>query len=442
MTVGDDGRGVRTARGAPGRLRPAELLLSAIAAVSWAFLAMAGVAALGLHLLGADAAGALGPMTAAAVVLAVGGSVTPSGAVETFGIQGAAARSAIEIAPLGVSLVGALLLGVIFARSLRAAGATMRAPELAARAGSVAVLFLLLLGGLAWAGEDTVTIDGKSLGLGGDAGGGGGPHLEIPGIGDIGSIGGGLADRLGGLADAKAAVGFSVDTGRSLAGAAVWVLGVLAVTLLAARRAPLPRGWEVVHRRVRPAVSALCAVLVLAVGAGVAAAAYAAVGDGHPKRVLGAALLGAPNGVWLALPLGLLVPWHGTAKGALLDVLPSPLDQLLSAKADEPVTLARLAGLDGRVWLLALACALMLLAAGVLTAVRTPRGALRPLAFAGRCALGLGAATAVALPLLVLLTRVTADAGLSVLGFDAFGAGLELRGDAPVALALGAVWGA
>lgn len=435
MAKGNDVRKTR------GRISAAELLLSSIAAVSWAFLAMAGISALGLHLLGADTAGALGPMTAAAVVLAVGGSVTPSGAVEAFGLRGAEARTAIEIAPLGVSLAGALLLGTIFARSLRSAGPTVRAGELVLRVGTVAVLFLLLLGGLAWAGEDSVTIDGAGLGLGGTGGGGGGPRLVIPGIGDLGDVGG-LPDRLAGLAGAKASVGFSVRTGPSLAGGAGWVLGVLLITLLAARRAPLPRGWELLHRSVRPAVSALCAVLVLSVGAGLAAAGYAAAVDDHPGRVLGAALLGAPNGVWLGLPLGLLVPWRGTATGALAQMLPSPLDELLTARMNQSVTLGRLAELDGRVWLLAVGCGLLMLAAGVLTAVRTPRGALTPVRFAARCGAALGVATAVALPVLVLVTRVRVDAGLSVLGFDAFGAGLDLRGSVPAAVGLGAAWGA
>ncbi|WP_245881900.1 streptophobe family protein, partial [Streptomyces milbemycinicus] len=112
-----------------GRVRPAEVLLSTVAAVSWAFLAMAGVAALGLHLVGADSAGALGPMTAAAMVLAVGGSVTPSGDVKAFGLTGAQAHSAVDIAPLGISLVGALLLGWLFVRSLRGAGAVIDGAE-------------------------------------------------------------------------------------------------------------------------------------------------------------------------------------------------------------------------------------------------------------------------------------------------------------------------
>lgn len=59
----------------------------------------------------------------------------------------------------------------------------------------------------------------------------------------------------------------------------------------------------------------------------------------------------------------------------------------------------------------------------------------------GRCALRLGIATAVTLPLLARLTEVSADASLSVLGFDAFGAGVELRGRLGTALACGALWG-
>ncbi|KAB7843222.1 streptophobe family protein [Streptomyces mobaraensis] len=438
--------------------RGVHMIVFAVAGVGWAFLAMAGVAALGLHLLGADAAGELGPMTAAVTVLAVGGSVEPSGALEAFGIRGADAHTAIELTPLGVSLVGALVLGWSFARSLRAAGPVVGGRELALRAGAVASVFLLLLGGLAWAGSSTLTFQGEGLGLGDAAKNG--PKLEIPGvgdIGDIGGIGGGLADRLADLARAKADVGFSVRTGPSLLGGALWVAAVLLVAVLAARRSPLPRGAGALHRTVRPAASALVTVLVLAVAAGWAAALVAAVGDDHPRRVAGGALLGAPNGVWLGLPLGLFVPWHGRAAGTLTKVLPSPFDELLAGGTDRQITVGRLAEYDGRVWLLAVGCAVALLLAGVLTAVRTPRGASHgaspgafpgaspgargAVAYAVRCGLALGAVTAAALPLLVLATRVKADAGLSVLGVDAVGAGLDLRGNGLLAAVLGAAWG-
>ncbi|WP_179201427.1 streptophobe family protein, partial [Streptomyces scabiei] len=438
-----------------------DVTFSAIAAVSWALIGMAGTAALGLHLLEADSAGELGPMTAAVVALGTGGSVTPSGDVSAFGLEGAQATTAIEITPLGVGLVGALLLSWFFLRSLRGAGVVITPVELLARAGSVLALFVALMGGLAWAGNAVITLDGTRLGIderlpgGGDLDG-----VEIPGLGDIGDIGGGLLpDRLGDLADANAKVGFTVDTVPTLLGGLAWCLGVLLIALLASRRTPLPPALDALHRVVRPAVSAVVTVLLVAVLAGLAAAAYAAISDPHPERIAGAALLGAPNGVWPGVPIGLLVPWDGRATGALADLLPDPLDELLRIDASEPVTLGRLAELDSRVWLLGLAAALMMVFAGVLTAVRTPfvrestaaaaggasgaavRGG-SALGFVGRCALRLGLATAVALPLLVRLTEVSVDASLAVFGFDAFDAGIELRGQAVMALVLGALWGA
>ncbi|MGV9453197.1 streptophobe family protein [Streptomyces sp. NPDC003635] len=417
-----------------------DVLLSAVAAVSWALIGMVATAALGLHLLEADSAGSLGPMTAAAVALGAGGSVTPSGDVSAFGLTGAEATTAIDITPLGVSLVGALLLSWFFLRSLRAAGVVIAPAELLARAGTVVALFVAMLGGLAWAGHDVITFDGGALGLDDLPGGAGGGGVEIPGLGDVGDIGGLLPDQIGDLIDAEAAVGFTVDTAPTLLGGACWSAGILLIALLASRRTPLPAGWTALHRVVRPAVSALVGVLLMAVLAGFAAAAYALIGDANPKRIAGAALLGAPNGVWLGIPIGLFVPWDGEASGPLARFLPDPLDDLL-VDSDRAVTLARLAELDERVWLLGVAAVMAMLLAGVLTAVRTPVET-GTLGFAGRCALRLGIVTALALPLLAWLTEVSVDASLAVLGIDAFDAGIELHGQLGMALVLGALWGA
>lgn len=433
-------KGVGTARHG-GALPWADILLSAIAAVSWALMGMAGTAALGLHLLRADAEGSLGPMTAAVVALGAGGSVSPSADVSAFGLKGAQAHTAVEITPLGVSLVGALLLSWFFLRSLRTAGVVVAPAELLARAGAVVALFVAVLGSLARAGHDVVTIDGGALGLDRLTGGGGkGGGLTVPGLGDVGGL---LPDRIGDLIHAKAAVGFTVNTAATLLGGLGWSAGVLLIALLASRRTPLPPGWDALHRVVRPAVSALVTVLLVAEAAGLAAAGYAAIGDDHPGRIAGSALLGAPNGVGLGVLLGLFVPWTGRATGALGTVLPHPLDRLLGTGSGRPVTLGRLAGLDGRVWLLLVAAALMMLLAGVLTAVRTPvGGGVGPAGFAGRCALRLGTVCALALPFLAWLADVSVHASLSVLGFDAFGAGVELHGHPGMALLLGAVWGA
>ncbi|MBT3150577.1 hypothetical protein HTV45_06705 [Streptomyces sp. CHD11] len=432
-------RSVGDARPGP-RVPWADVLMTAVAAVSWALIGMAGTAALGLRLLDADAAGSLGPMTAAVVALGAGGSVTPSGDVSAYGLSGMEADTAVGVTPLGVSLVGALLLAYFFLRSLRAAGVALSPAELLARAGAVVALFVAMTGGLVRAGHDVITIDGGSL-VPADLPGAGGGGVEIPGLGDVGGL---VPDRVGDLVDASTAVGFTVDTVPTLLGGLGWSAGVLLVALCASRRTPLPRGWDAVHRVVRPAVSAVVAVLLVAVAAGLAAAGYAAIGDDHPRRIAGAALLGAPNGVWVGVPIGLFVPWDGRASGALLDVLPHPVDDLLRDGSERPVMLGRLAELDGRMWLLGVAAALMMLLAGVLTGVRTPVPGARPGAagFAGRCALRLGVATALTLPLLARLTEVSANASLSVLGFDAFDAGIELRGRLGTALLLGAVWGA
>ncbi|MDX3093890.1 streptophobe family protein [Streptomyces sp. ME19-03-3] len=409
------------------------VLLSAVAAVSWAYLGMAGAAALGLHLLGADTAGSLGPMTAAVVAMAVGGKVVPSGDVAVFGLGGAGGEGRLDLMPLGVGLVGALLLAWVVLRSLRGAGPSVSGGELTARAGAVAVLFVALLGSLAWAGQDTIALDGAGLGRGG------GPAGEVSGIGDLG---GGLGDGLRDLIDAKASVSFHVATGRTLAGGLLWVLVVLLLALLTSRRTPLPPALEGLHRVVRPAASALRGVLLLAVVAGCAAAGFAAATADEPGRIAGAALLGAPNGVWLAVPLGLFVPWQGTANGELAQVLPDPLDRLLSTGVEQPVTPARLAEYDQRVWLLAAAAALLMLAAGALAAARTPLWGATRARYATLCAARLGLATAVVFPLLVWVTGVSVNAGLTVFGFDAVGAGLELSGSLPLAFVLGAAWGA
>ncbi|MFD6228439.1 streptophobe family protein [Streptomyces sp. NPDC060232] len=398
------------------RIRWGDVFLSAVAAVGWSLIVMAGVAGLGLHLLGADAAGgSLGPMTAAVVALAVGGTVDPSGDVSVFGVAGAGAETSLDVMPLGVSLAGALVLAGVFLRSLRAG-----AGETAARVVAFTALLVAAAGGLAWAGHDVVTLDGAAL-----------PRapvkVEVPGIGDIGGL---LPDRVGELVEARTRVGFRVEPGPTSAGAGVWALAVLAVALLVSRRGPA------VFDRVRPAAFAVVTAGLVAVAAGLAAAVWAALGDDHPRRVLGAALLGAPNGSWLGVLLGLFVPVRGGATGEPARLLPDPLDDLLSASTREPVTVARLAEYDGRVWLLVVGAFLLLLAAGVLAAVRTPgRGV------AG-CAVRLGAVTGVALAVLVRLTRLSADASLAVLGLDVVGAAVELRGDVPYALLLGSAWGA
>nr|WP_245238258.1 streptophobe family protein [Streptomyces roseochromogenus] len=308
------------------------------------------------------------------------------------------------------------------------------------------------------------------------AGGEGDGAVDIPGLGGMGRP---LPDRIGSLVHPKAAVGFTVDTEATLLSGAGWGAGVLLIARLASRRASLPPGWSAVHRVTRPAVSARHRA---AGGRGSGARGGGVHRDRRrlSGRIAGAALPGTPIGIWPGLPLGLFVAWNGHATGALTRFLPHPLDQSLGARSDRPpVTLSRLAELDGRAWLRAVAAASAMLLTGVLRVVCTPvvrladdAVGLRPsdrvlglgppdsafgprpsdralglrppdsaLGPAPRCTVRLGVATAVALPLPAHLTDVSVTASLPVLGFDAFGSGLELHGRLGTSLLIGAAWG-
>lgn len=288
----------------------------------------AGVAALGLHLLGADAAGGSpGAMTAAVVVLVVGGAVTPSGEVSVAGgAPGRTPKPPWTSCPWGCRWPGRW--------SRRTRSCARCGPG---RVAASAALLVATAGGLAWAGHDVVTLEGTASPPKSPA------KVEVPGIGDVGGL---LPDRIGHLIETRTRVGFSVEPGPTLLGAGVWALAVVAVALLVSRRGPAALA------RLRPAASAVVAMLLGAVAAGPAAAVWAALSEeaapGEGRRVLGAALLGAPNGSWLGVLLRLFVPLRGRATGASARLLPDPLDDLLAVSAREPVTLGRLAEYDGR----------------------------------------------------------------------------------------------
>jgi len=428
---------VRPARGSGRRQGLLLSFLSAAVSVSWAFTAMAGVAALGAHLLGLDRYASLPALTAALVAMGVGGSVSPSGDLSVFGLGAAGAQGAVGIMPLGVSFVGAVVLGLLFVRPLYRL--PVLAPSvLATRAAGALAGFLVLLGVVAWAGNGTVAIKLDSL-VGGGSGSGGGSGGGL--LGGLGGLGGLISGAVGD--SASPTVGFKVDLPTTLGLGALWLLAVLLLALLAARRVPLPRGWGDLGRTVRPAVSAVVTVLLAAVLAGAVSGIVVGLSGNGGAKTVGGVLLGTPNGVSLAVPLGMAVPLTGKADGPLTQFLPSPVNLLLKDGDGRSITLGRLAQLDGRVWLLPVAVALLLLAAGVFTAVRTPRpvrpqGALRE---AGAVGLRLGLALAVTVPLLLALGAVSVDANLSVFGFSAVGAGLSVSGSLAAGAGLGLVEG-
>jgi len=335
--------------------------------------------------------------------------------------------------PLGVSFVGALVLGWLFVRPLH------RFPVLvprvlAARLVGTVGAFLVLLAVVAWSGNGTVAIKLGSLTGGSGSSSGGGGLL------------GGLTGLIGGAigANTNPTVGFRVDLLPTLGLGLLWVLAVLLLALLASRRTPLPQAWGLLTRAVRPVVSAVVLVLEVAVLAGAVSGIVVGLSGNGGAKTVGGALLGTPNGVFLAVPLGMAVPLTGKASGPLTHFLPSPVNELLKGGSGQSITLSRLAQLDGRVWLLPVSVVLMMLAMAVLAAVRTPRpvlpqDALREAAGAG---LRLGIALAVTVPVLLGLGAVSVNADLSVFGFSAIGAGLSISGNLLLGAALGLVEGA
>ena len=461
MTVYGHQRPRAGTAGPGGGLRDGALYaaVSGAVAVSWAFAAMAGVAALGIHLLGLDTYAKLGSLTAALVAMAVGGRISPSGDVSFFGIDAAGAQGAIGIIPLGITLVGAVVLGRLFVGPLRRRPVLQPGLLLARVAGAV-VAFMVLLAVGAWSGNGTVAIKLNSL-PGSGSGSGSGSGDPLGGLGGLigsnssgsgsgtGSGSGGTGGLLGGIGSllgggTNPTVGFKVNMAPTLALGLLWVLVVLALALLASRRCPLPVGWESLRRTVRPVASAVVTMLVgtVLVGA-LSGIVVGLMGNGGAKTV-GAALLATPNGVFLAVVLGMAVPFTGKASGPLAQFLPSPVNQLLKGGTGQSITLSRLAQLDGRVWLLPVAVALMLLAVGVVAAVRTPRPVLPQSGAreAAAAALRLGVAMAVVTPVLLVLADVSVNANLSVFGFNAVGAGLSISGNLLMGMVLGLVEGA
>jgi hypothetical protein len=103
------------------------------------------------------------------------------------------------------------------------------------------------------------------------------------------------------------------------------------------------------------------------------------------------------------------------------------------------VNISSLAEHDGRVWWLVVAAAIALLAAGFVTAVRSPAH-MRP----WQHALHLGVALLITLFAVGLLTSVSARFGLSLLGIgeiEALGGEVVLRPDLLLMAVLGALWG-
>ncbi|MFG2983681.1 streptophobe family protein [Streptomyces sp. NPDC048258] len=383
----------------------------AVIAVLAGFLVMTAVAAAGLACAGAGELpdGAFPRVVAAVVVLAAGGSVEVSGGAGFL----AGADASLSVLPLSVSLAGALTTAYCFLRPLHHR-AVARPRELLARAAPLVLLWLLALAGAALLARRTF---GISTG-------------DSP-IGEIAE-----------LLDAAPTVGFRAALPATLFFGLLWILGLLLVVLLVSRRAPLPAGLVRFHTAVRPAASATVALLLAYVVLGIGVGVVVAATQGHAARTLAVVLLGLPNLAWPALTLGFGGAWEGKAEGPFGLPMPHMLDQVVRGPDRSTVDVASLAAQDSRAWWLVAVAAVLLLAAGVLAAVRSPAH-VRP----WQHALRLCAALALATLTVCLLARVQARFGLTLLGIgvgDVDGLGGEVLFE-PVlwrTVGLALLWGA
>ncbi|MFG3054881.1 streptophobe family protein [Kitasatospora sp. NPDC048239] len=387
--------------GPPGALRG---WLDALAVVLAGVAAMAAVAALGLWLAGADdlPGGGFPSVLAATLALAVGGTVRMDGGAGFF----AQVDAGITAMPLSVSLVGALVTAEVFLRQLRFR-AVAGGGELLGRVARTVVVWLAALALLTVGARHTFVVP-----LGGD-----------------------LVQELSGALGLTPEIGFHADAVSTLGFGLLWLLVVLAVLFAVSRRAPLPRGLVPFQRVVRPAAFAMLLVLLVYVVIGVAAGVVTALVHGNGRETMAVVLLAMPNLAWLGFGVGLGGRWQGHLEGGIGLPMPPVLADVLRAPDGQEATvdLGALADYDARAWWLLPVAAVLMLAAGVLAAYRSPRGVRL-----WQHAVRLGVAAAVTMLLVGVWSRVSAAYGLSVLGVGVGQGGLgdllgSVLGDNPVA---------
>ncbi|MEV4442033.1 streptophobe family protein [Streptomyces sp. NPDC049577] len=398
-------------RAAPGAVpREVRAWGDALATVAAALAAMFAVATLGLWAAGAADLpdGAFPAVVAATVVTAVGGSVELSGGAGFLGRTGAA----LAVVPLSVTLAGALVAALLFLLPMRHR-AVAGGPELLGRVARTAVLWLLGLLAVALGARHTFRIE----------------------------VGEEIVDDIGEALGVTPTVGFRADVGPTLGFGLLWLLVLLVVALAVSRRTPLPSRLLRFQDAVRPAAFAMLVVLLGYVLLGLVIGLVVAGVRGHPAQTAALLLLGLPNLAWMAFGVGLGGAWDGQVPREIGLPVPEALAAVLRGNGHGPATvdLAALSEQDGRAWLLALVAGLALLAAGFLTAVRSPAGT-PP----WRHALRLAVALAVTLLVIGLLTHVSARYGLSLLGIGdlgGFGGRVTLRAHLWLLVGLGVLWG-
>jgi hypothetical protein len=457
------------------------------AAALCAVIAMAAVSALALALLDAGSIGSLWSLTMALTAMAVGGSVSadPDGTGDTGEMGGLASlfgggggmgpsmSGAVEVVPLGVTLVGAVVLWIVFSRRLRQ-GQQRRftGGELAVRAagaGTAALVTLMIVAGLA---HGSATLPASAMagmrGPGGDQSAGGLGDAS-GGLGDLlgsgsGSGSGGLGSLMGGGGTgAQSAMTYHVSVGSAGLGAVLWVAIVIGAGYLISRRVRLPLGGALDRLRTAwgPSVSAVVrTILVLAAVPLVTLALIGAVVGGRAGSAAGAALLLAPNALAVFLTLGVGSSWTAAVHPVQSDDSSNPLAALMggmggagdmggSRQPDRTEQLRSLSAGGWPLWLAALAVTGLILLVCACRAARAthPGRKLPMLPYRGPLSGHLGMAerfgvvTAVVLGAGAWLVGASGHFGVSMFGSEMGGMRAELSGSVLWTVAFGLLVG-
>ncbi|WP_234337013.1 streptophobe family protein [Streptomyces xylophagus] len=436
---------------------PGASALEGAAAALCGLVAMAAVAWLALWLMGAGSVGSPGTMAMALAAMAVGGSVSAGSAISAGGAGGSGSlgsmlsgllggggggmspsmSGAADITPLGLTLVGSVVLWLVFSRRLRQRPVTVR--ELGARAagaGAAALIAFVLVATLAH-GTFSMPASAMSSGLGGG---------QSAGAGSGGGVLGGLFG--GGSASQDTTMSYDVQVGSTAFGALVWVAVVLALGCLVSRRVRVPLGGAV--DRVRPgwapSLSAVVRTLLVLVAVPMALVTFVGVVvGGRAGTAAGGVLLLAPNALAVFLSLGVGSPWTA-ATHPVRSQGGNPLASLMGAlgggqqatpqQQDRTEHLRSLSAGGRPLWLAALAVTAVILLACAYAAARNtaPAHTLPPHRYDGPLARHLGMAerfglvTAVVLGSAAWLAGASGNFGVSMFGSEMGGMRAELTG--------------
>ena len=439
----------------------AEGALAALAAITTMFV----LCFVALSLLHAGSIGSVSSLAAAVMAMAVGSPVAVGSGSSGSGFIQISLGGSIDALPLGVTLVGTVVLGLLFFRPLRR-HARVTGSGLLVRAQSAVTVIAVAFVPLARMAQGSLTVPSSAvshLGVGGGCSSSGSGGLSGL-LGGSGGSGGGLSSLLGGgsggglssmLGGVLSSLTFSAGMGSAVFGSVLWASLVLAVGCLVARPTALPPSISrnPVVRSWRPSVSAVTVVLVVVMGAlfvvGTCAAVFV---GGAGARAVGAALLAAPNLLLVALGVGAGAPWSASfgraqsqSQGGLLSsLMGSSQGSCGSSGQAENFRTMFVAGVP--LWVpCLLLLTLVLLACGYIAAARTPHaggapgraGSSRHLAVALR----LGVVTALVMSAGTFLVEASGQVSFGAFSMQMGGVQANLGGNALLALFLGLLVG-